>query len=122
MSLPVSDQRPAVDLAADPLLHHLPPVELQARVRRVHTLGRQVRPKRHRAPAPLGVPACEGQALGLKSTAGPVCPTVKRIITGTQLPSGLTPPVFSRAGTSSRVFSQAPLKAPWASFRPQDIS
>lgn len=41
--LPVSDQRPAVDLAADPLLHHVPPVELQARVHRVHTLGRQVR-------------------------------------------------------------------------------
>lgn len=41
--LPVSDQRPAVDLAADPLLHHLPPVELQARVHRVHALGGQVR-------------------------------------------------------------------------------
>lgn len=40
--LPVSDQRSAVDLAADSLLHHLPPVELQARVHRVHTLGGQV--------------------------------------------------------------------------------
>lgn len=41
--LQVSDQRPAVDLAPDPLLHHLPPVELQARVHRVHALGGQVR-------------------------------------------------------------------------------
>jgi len=41
--LQVSNQRPAVDLAPDPLLHHLPPVELQARVHRVHTLGGQVR-------------------------------------------------------------------------------
>lgn len=40
--LPVSDQRSAVDLAADSLLHHLPSVELQARVHRVHTLGGQV--------------------------------------------------------------------------------
>lgn len=42
MLLPVPDQRAAVDLAADPLLHHLPPVELQARVHRVHALGGQV--------------------------------------------------------------------------------
>ena len=41
--LPVSDERPAVDLAADSLLHHLPPVELQARVHRVHALSGQVR-------------------------------------------------------------------------------
>lgn len=41
--LPVSDERAAVDLAADSLLHHLPPVELQARVHRVHALSGQVR-------------------------------------------------------------------------------
>lgn len=40
--LPVSDQRAAVDLAADALLHHLPPVELQARVHRVYALSGQV--------------------------------------------------------------------------------
>lgn len=42
MLLPVSNQRAAVDLVANPLLHHLPPVELQARVHRVHTLSGQV--------------------------------------------------------------------------------
>lgn len=40
--LSVSDQRTAVDLAPDPLLHHLPPVELQARVHCVHTHGGKV--------------------------------------------------------------------------------
>lgn len=41
--LSVSDQRTAVDLAPDPLLYHLPPVELQARVHCVHTHGGKVR-------------------------------------------------------------------------------
>lgn len=43
MLLPVPDQRPAVGVAADPLPHHLPPVELQAGVHRVHTRSGQVR-------------------------------------------------------------------------------
>lgn len=42
MLLPVSDQRTAVDLTADPLPLHLPPVELQARVHRMHILGGQL--------------------------------------------------------------------------------
>lgn len=42
MLLPVSNQRATVDLVANPLLHHLPPMELQARVHRVHPLGGQV--------------------------------------------------------------------------------
>lgn len=42
MLLPVSNQRAAVDLVTDPLLHHLPPMEFQARVHRVHSLGGQV--------------------------------------------------------------------------------
>lgn len=42
MLLSVSDQRTAVDLAPDPLLYHIPPVELQARVHRVHTHGGKV--------------------------------------------------------------------------------
>lgn len=48
--LPVSDQRAAVDLAADALLHHLSPVELQARVHRVHALSGQVRDGGGKAP------------------------------------------------------------------------
>lgn len=40
--LSVPDQRTAVDLAPDPLLYHLPPVELQARVHCVHTHGGKV--------------------------------------------------------------------------------
>lgn len=40
--LSVSDQRTAVDLAPDPLLYHLPPVELQARVHCVHAHGGKV--------------------------------------------------------------------------------
>lgn len=40
--LSVSDQRTAVDLAPDPLLYHLPPVELQARVHCLHTHGGKV--------------------------------------------------------------------------------
>lgn len=35
--LQISHQRPTVDLASDTLLHHLPPVELQARVYCLHT-------------------------------------------------------------------------------------
>lgn len=78
--LPVSDQRPAVDLAADPLLHHLPPVELQARVHHVHTLGGQVREGWGRvcepnssvtAQPPQGDPASEAQAQGWNSSAEP---------------------------------------------------
>lgn len=41
--LQVPHQRAAVDLAADPLLHHVPPVELQTRVHRLHAHGGQVR-------------------------------------------------------------------------------
>lgn len=37
--LSVPDQRPAVDMAADTLLHHLPPVEFQTRVHRLHSPG-----------------------------------------------------------------------------------
>lgn len=35
--LPIPHQRAAMDLAPDPLLHHLPPVELQTRVYCLHT-------------------------------------------------------------------------------------
>lgn len=40
--LPFLDQRPAVDLAANSLLHHISPVELQARIHRLHQHSRQV--------------------------------------------------------------------------------
>lgn len=40
--LQVSHQGPAVDLAADTLLHHLPPVELQAGVHRLYAHRGQV--------------------------------------------------------------------------------
>ena len=43
MLLPVPDEGSAVDLAADSLLHHLSPVELQARVHRLHQHCHQVR-------------------------------------------------------------------------------
>lgn len=37
MLLSVPDEGPAVDLASDALLHHISPVELQARVRSLHS-------------------------------------------------------------------------------------
>lgn len=42
MLLSIPDQRPTVDLAPDSLLHHLPSVELAARVYRVHAHRSQV--------------------------------------------------------------------------------
>lgn len=43
MLLSVSDQGPAVDLVADTLLHHLPSVELEARVCGVYAPGGKLR-------------------------------------------------------------------------------
>lgn len=43
MLLPIPDQGSAVDLVADTVLHHVPPVELQTRVCRVHPSGRELR-------------------------------------------------------------------------------
>jgi PAS domain len=40
--LPIFDQRPTMDLAADPLLHHVPPVELETRICCVHSSRRQL--------------------------------------------------------------------------------
>nr|XP_054929404.1 uncharacterized protein LOC126536053 isoform X5 [Dermacentor andersoni] len=43
LPLPLPDQGPAVDLVADALLHHLPPVELQAGIRRMHQHRHELR-------------------------------------------------------------------------------
>ena len=47
MLLPLHDEGSPVDLAAVALLHHVPPVELEARVRRLYQHRCQVRPLKH---------------------------------------------------------------------------